>query len=216
MRAVRYRTKFGNCAETEANLAIDRTKNVQDRRVGRTHQLLFDALLELVQKKRYDKITVQEILDRANVGRSTFYAHFQDKDDLLTGNFASRAAEEFFAELDGLESVEALAVGGIVAPLLPLLQHAHDNRHLYEALRDNDGIRLVLEKVRESLEGIIGARVQELRPDLADIQQRVALHFLCEGAMATMLYWLEHEPNVAAEEIDAQLQRMMRAALESV
>jgi AcrR family transcriptional regulator len=54
-----------------------------DRRAQRTRQLLIEALTALMSEKRYDAITVQEITDRANVGRSTFYAHFTDKDDLM-------------------------------------------------------------------------------------------------------------------------------------
>ncbi len=58
-----------------------------DRRTQRTRQALSHALIALIQEKRYDAITVQDICDRANVGRSTFYAHYQDKDDLLASNF---------------------------------------------------------------------------------------------------------------------------------
>ena len=54
-----------------------------DRRSQRTRQLLSTALIEVMLAKRYDEITVQDIIDRANVGRSTFYAHFLDKEDLL-------------------------------------------------------------------------------------------------------------------------------------
>ena len=54
-----------------------------DRRVQRTRQLLNRALMELIVEKGYDSVTVQDIIDRANLGRSTFYAHYQDKDDLL-------------------------------------------------------------------------------------------------------------------------------------
>src|SRR5215470_5181989 len=57
-------------------------KNV-DRRVQKTQDLLRNALVSLLAQKPYDAIVVKEILDRANVGRSTFYMHFRDKDDLL-------------------------------------------------------------------------------------------------------------------------------------
>ncbi|MEM6707029.1 MAG: TetR/AcrR family transcriptional regulator, partial [Acidobacteriota bacterium] len=56
-----------------------------DRRVTRTKRLLRQALMELVREKDYARITVQDILDRADVGRSTFYTHYRDKDDLLLG-----------------------------------------------------------------------------------------------------------------------------------
>jgi AcrR family transcriptional regulator len=58
-----------------------------DRRIQRTRRLLQDALVGLILEKGYEAITVQDILDRANVGRSTFYEHFYDKDDLLLSSF---------------------------------------------------------------------------------------------------------------------------------
>lgn len=54
-----------------------------DRRIRKTLGLLHEALFSLIREKDYDAIVVKEILDRANVGRSTFYTHFRDKDDLL-------------------------------------------------------------------------------------------------------------------------------------
>jgi hypothetical protein len=56
---------------------------IVDRRIRRSQKSLHEALLSLVLEKNYDSITVQEILDRADVGRSTFYAHFEGKDELL-------------------------------------------------------------------------------------------------------------------------------------
>jgi AcrR family transcriptional regulator len=60
-----------------------RGNGVADRRVQRTQSLLREALASLIREKAYDSISVKEILDRANVGRSTFYMHFRDKDELL-------------------------------------------------------------------------------------------------------------------------------------
>jgi AcrR family transcriptional regulator len=62
------------------------TENITDRRVQRTRRLLHKAL-SLILEKKYESITVQELLDRADVGRSTFYMHFQDKDELLLSGF---------------------------------------------------------------------------------------------------------------------------------
>lgn len=59
------------------------TKRAEDRRIQKTTNLLREALVSLIAEKPYDSIVVKEILDRANVGRSTFYTHFRDKDDLL-------------------------------------------------------------------------------------------------------------------------------------
>src|SRR5437660_10085913 len=58
-------------------------KRATDRRVQRTRQLLQDALISMMIEKGYEATTVQDIIDRANVGRATFYAHFADKETLL-------------------------------------------------------------------------------------------------------------------------------------
>src|ERR1700675_2416626 len=61
----------------------DKQRRKPDRRIRRTRSLLSDALVALMQEKSIDKITVQDVLDRATVGRSTFYLHYRDKDDLF-------------------------------------------------------------------------------------------------------------------------------------
>ena len=65
-----------------------------DARVRRTRDALGDALIALMQEKPFDTIKVQDVLDRAHVSRSTFYAHYSDKDDLLMSD-----SEEFFEAL---------------------------------------------------------------------------------------------------------------------
>jgi hypothetical protein len=57
-----------------------------DRRIQKTKKYLADALKQLILEKGYDAVTIQDIIDRANVGRSTFYMHYENKDQLLTGN----------------------------------------------------------------------------------------------------------------------------------
>src|SRR5437879_5443742 len=58
-----------------------------DRRTNRTRRSLSSALVKLVEEKRFDDITVQDVIDRADVGRSTFYSHFRDKEDLFQKNW---------------------------------------------------------------------------------------------------------------------------------
>lgn len=57
----------------------------EDRRVRRTRAALRKALVELVLDKGFQAVTVEEITERADIGRATFYAHYRDKEDLLVG-----------------------------------------------------------------------------------------------------------------------------------
>src|SRR5205807_7538962 len=99
-----------------------------DRRRSRTRRSLSQALIELILEKHYDEITVQDVIDRADVGRSTFYAHYRDKEDLLESDF-----EKFF---DGLVShIEWQNIkGDRCVPILPLFRHLQDAHHFYRAL----------------------------------------------------------------------------------
>src|SRR5438552_11771223 len=99
------------------NLMRERT-NSPDRRVTKTVASLRLALTELILEKHYDAITVQDIIDRANVGRSTFYTHFRDKEDLLIGDwkkFLGLVAAHI--DLDGVSQGHLVPMEGLMMHL---------------------------------------------------------------------------------------------------
>jgi len=91
-----------------------------DRRVRRTRDVLGDALIALIQEKEFESISVQEVLDRAGVGRSTFYAHYRDKNDLLLSD-----VEDFLQFMSTL-LVRTGAGPRRVAPVRELFAHVAD------------------------------------------------------------------------------------------
>ncbi len=90
-------------------------QRTKDRRAEKTEALLREALGALIREKSYDDIVVKEILARADVGRSTFYAHFHDKDELLLSGIQ-----------DMLRSAQSRE--GIVWFSLPILEHIEEHR----------------------------------------------------------------------------------------
>src|SRR5204863_8154645 len=102
-------------------------KRATDRRVQRTRQLLQDALISMMIEKGYEATTVQDIIDRADVGRATFYAHFADKRTLLTSRI-----EDLRATLSERQRSVRAALGRgepgcELAFSLPMLEHAREH-----------------------------------------------------------------------------------------
>lgn len=94
---------------------------------------LHKALMSLILERKYESITVQEILDRADVGRSTFYMHFQDKDELLFSGF--HYLEEFLESAQGVStSVPGKSYERIIGFSLPMFEHAQEYRRVNRAL----------------------------------------------------------------------------------
>ena len=114
-----------------------------DRRQQRTREAIFRAFSALLARKRYDHITVQEIIDAANIGRSTFYAHFETKDALLravcTELFAHIVSEEPLREATHDFSHGAY---GLAERLAHILYHIRDRRQDLCGLLRGDGLFL--------------------------------------------------------------------------
>ncbi len=73
-------------ADTGAGRRHSGVEGRADRRIGKTRRALTEALTDLILETGYERLTIQEIIDRADISRSTFYAHFTDKDHLLDGH----------------------------------------------------------------------------------------------------------------------------------
>src|SRR3954463_5908055 len=101
-----------------------------DRRVARSRTMLQEALISLISKKGYDAITVDDICTAANVGRSTFYAHYTSKDDLKRSGLDQLRRQL----VDRQKEASAASGAGHLAFSLTLLEHARDHLHHYRAL----------------------------------------------------------------------------------
>ncbi len=104
----------------------------EDRRIQRTRALLLSALLDLIVERGYEDVSVQDIVDRANVGRSTFYKHFLDKRELLLSGVdgLQELLTQQRAALDTSEAARAPLLGFS----LPLFQHVQSNLRFCRAL----------------------------------------------------------------------------------
>ena len=174
-----------------------------DRRVVRTRTLLRDALVSLMSEKGWDAVNVQSVCERANVGRSTFYSHFADKEELLVSGF-----DDLRKMMTGLRD----ARGGPIGFARALIEHAYENRRLFRALigrRSGQVVQqrfraLVLELMRQEL---AAAGVAE------DSLDAVARYI--GGAFTELLIWsLDRAKPVSPDELERLFQELTRPVLE--
>lgn len=170
----------------------------QDRRVRRTCRILHEALISLVLEKGYERITVQDILDRADVGRSTFYAHFRDKEALLVAGFDTMR-DELQRDLDAMRPGTLPA--DPTSPAAAVFGHAHRNRRVYRALCGKQGGNVV----QRHLHGLIGGMLREhLRPHLtaagSDLPVDVVAEFCTAAMLGLLVWWVDQDfPHGPAE-----------------
>lgn len=175
----------------------------QDRRVRRTRRALHEALIALVLERGYERLTVQDVLDRADVGRSTFYAHYRDKEALLTATFDDMRAQ-LRAELD------AGAVGDPSRPAELLFHHAEQNQRVYRALCGRRGGEVVLRHLHRMIRELVLDAVRSQRPALA---AEVVAEFCTGAAIGLLVWWVEQGfPNDAAW-LSASYRSLARSAV---
>jgi AcrR family transcriptional regulator len=166
-----------------------------DSRVRRTRDALGDALIALVQERPFATITVQHVLDRANIGRSTFYAHYRDKDDLLLSDM-----EDF---LEGMSTLlwRCREESNRVAPVQEFFAHVAGMRQLRAALTAAEKMRDFLEMAQGYFARAIEQRFREL-PGIAPSQTAAKAHALAGALLSLMSWWLDHNNSASPEQMD--------------
>lgn len=178
--------------------------SIADRRVQRTKKSLRNAFIELVLEKHYDAISVQNIIDRADVGRSTFYLHFRDKEDLFRGDW-QRVVEYFVTQM----TAENLRSGRIF-PIRELFDHLKDFHHLYRALAKSGKIERLFNVAQKHLAEKIEDRLNLVLNDemSAIIPVPILANYLATEVFSNLKWWLDHHmpyPPERMEEIFHQL-----------
>jgi AcrR family transcriptional regulator len=171
-----------------------------DRRIQQTRDLLHSALGELIHKKSYDRVTVSEVLARANVSRSAFYTHFRDKNDLLASCMRDMLAATAPVSRSPAQPPESDA--GVTAFSLPLLEHIHRQAG---TARISGRARHLL---HEHLQRVLAAHVSRAaarnvpvtRGQAAHISPELLGQFVASTFVLVLHWWLDrHDPQSPAE-----------------
>ena len=186
-------------------------KKREDARVRRTRDALGDALVALMQEKPFDTITVQDVLDRAKVGRSTFYSHYSDKDDLLMSD-----AEEFFESVAMMLSVRG-DTSDRVFPVREFFAHIIEAKTFVDALVSSGKMNDNMELARGLFARGIERRLTEL-PKGQGIpeNERPAIAFAQAGALIALLtWWVDRGMKQTPAEMDQLFHRLVWKGLQS-
>jgi AcrR family transcriptional regulator len=177
-------------------MAVEAVKT--DRRASRSQESLRKALISLILEKRYDAITVQDIIDRANVGRSTFYAHFKDKDDLFL-----RDIERVLNQVVQHTSWQGMPDGRVV-PIRELFAHVKDFERFFKALARSrkvdwfyrNGRRILAQSIEDALGRSVEDRTRSAMP------LPILAHYLAGGILDLLRWWVDHDMIYPPERMD--------------
>lgn len=181
-----------------------------DRRVQRTRSLLKNALLDLMLQKGFDAVTVQDIIDRANVGRSTFYAHFADKDQLLLSGI-EELRDSFPSNVARHPGPEGTGEGPLLGFTLPMLLHAQSNFRLYQALVTKGGGAMVANIGRRMLTTLVHDELAgQMSPGHASpIPLEVVVLYTVSAFMSLLQWWLDNAMPCSPEEVDGMFRALV-------
>jgi AcrR family transcriptional regulator len=203
--------------ETEAlSHSADSKAKPVDRRIHRTQQSLQEALLALILEKGYDDITVQDIIDRANVGRSTFYAHFLDKDHLFMSGF--ERLRQSFEEQHRRTSLalskanpSASSDEQRLALTLIIFQHVQGYSRIYKALLGKRGGELAEQQMNDYIKELLRSHLSAGwldQPPPAEIPLEILVQFMASTLMSLLSWWLDHAMSYSAEQMNRWFYRL--------
>lgn len=188
----------------------------RDRRVERSQELIRGALLSLIREKGFEDLTVQEIVDRANVGRATFYAHFDSKDDLLVSGF-----EELRASMKAHQQ-DALSRGRTVEDRVfgfshEVFAHTREYRDVFRAMAGRPSgatverllHKLVVDRVREDIKETAKQAETDAVPAEALVQ------FIAGALFGLLMWWLDTQTRLSVADVNALFRTLAIPALKA-
>ena len=187
-----------------------------DKMQQKTRRAIFSALATLLKRKDFEKITIQELIDEAEVGRSTFYSHFETKEELLR-SICSDLLEHLVHSSHDCSHTHGLKK----EDEHPLSVFCHSLQHLQED--DHSVLRLLACSSNRIFIGYFSKAVEEVVRSQLPVQEAAArrnipsdylVHHLTRGDLALVEWWLQENPDLSAQELDRYFHAVTEPLLE--
>ena len=206
-------SKIGRWNSQEpAGRAVGQEKRMRkpDERARRTRDRLGNAFVALIHEKPIDNVTVQDVLNRAKVGRSTFYLHFRDKNDLLLGQL-----EVFLETMSTLLSVHK-ETSHRVAPVAEMFDHIKNQEKLYRILADAGRLNDFFDLAEGYFSRGIENRLKESKrlPKIPQSELAARAFALAGSLLSLLRWWLDHGAKEPPGEMDELFHRMVWKGLQ--
>lgn len=170
-----------------------------DRRQQKTKAAIYKAFSHLLEKKRYEHITVQEIIDEANIGRSTFYSHFETKDALLISICKSIFDHVFPDEIMAEDTCGFSGDNsGLQAKLVHILYHLNEIKNDIIRILSSDSSELFVKYFREYLSKIFASYLNEKNKE---VPQDFLISHLAGSFTNAILWWIKNKMQYSPEKI---------------
>jgi AcrR family transcriptional regulator len=191
-----------------------------DRRVNRTRNQLRTALLDLILEKGYDAVTVEDITARADLGRTTFYLHYKDKEDLLMESI-NQMVDDLVARIEQIPlsawKLQAALPAGDQEPATPFLlafRHAADNADLYRVILRGSGNPQTVERLRKIIIEAVDRFIEvKAAREHVRLEARMSVpveffsNYLAGSFLGIATWWLENGMPYTPEEMTSMFQR---------
>jgi AcrR family transcriptional regulator len=173
-----------------------------DRRTLRSRQLLRNSLITLMLEKEYEAINVQDITDRADLGRATFYLHYKDKDELLLSML-----EGLYDELVTRIENQIIKDNFSTPPIQLVFEHAAENKDLYKVVLSGAGKTTVLTRTRDYIVALL-VKLMSTLGNQPQIPLEVTAVYLAGAQMHMIGWWLENEMPYTIDEMVRMYQQL--------
>ena len=190
-----------------------------DRRVNRTRRLLREALMTLILEGGYDAVTVEQITNRADVGRTTFYLHYKDKEDLLVESIDS-AINDLVLQISNLPvSSWAIPYDSLASqetprsPILLVFQHASDNADLYRIILRGEGSSRAQNRIRDvisdAVSDFLSMKANEEGMTVKPVIPLEVFSIYFAGSLLGILtWWLESDMPYSISQIASMFEKL--------
>ncbi|MHA6250392.1 TetR/AcrR family transcriptional regulator [Oceanobacillus sp. CAU 1775] len=187
-----------------------------DKRVQRTKKDLYHALFELLKEKKYEQITIKEIIDFAGYSRGTFYVHYREKDDLLNEIIYYLFKEAQAAQRTSYINEDSIDVQELENEPIYILRHFEQYGEYYKILLSN---HLQIDFQRQLIEMFVNIYLEdfEMTDDPQhDVNKELLNKSYAYGLIGMILDWITNDFPIPAEEFSTELVKIFKYSLKDI